>query len=147
MPCPAPLYRPLGAKHGQGVGDVVRVRFVRRADANEERFLDAEGPELRMRPSLRSALASGHRLRDDGEARVSQPPYPKTKHRFTLADEPFMCIAGLWRLGEGDEVPTFTMLTTAPGPDVAPYHDRQVAALKPEDWAHWISLTRPTADT
>ena len=35
------------------------------------------------------------------------------------------------------------MLTTAPGEDVAPYHDRQVVVLRPEDWAAWIYLTKP----
>jgi putative SOS response-associated peptidase YedK len=34
------------------------------------------------------------------------------------------------------------MLTTEPGPDVAPYHDRQIVILRPEDWAHWIYLSK-----
>jgi putative SOS response-associated peptidase YedK len=38
------------------------------------------------------------------------------------------------------------MLTTAPGPDIEPYHDRQICVLKPEDWAAWLFLTRPEAD-
>jgi putative SOS response-associated peptidase YedK len=40
--------------------------------------------------------------------------YPKTKHRFTLRDEPFMAIAGIWQEGQ-DGKPAFTMLTTEPG--------------------------------
>ncbi len=67
---------------------------------------------------------------------------PKTKHRFTLAGQPWLCIAGIWRDGAAGEPPSFTMLTTAPGPDVAPYHDRQVAVLRPADWPAWIYLTR-----
>ncbi len=69
--------------------------------------------------------------------------YPKAKHRFTLNDSPVMGIAGLWREGEGGEPPSFAMLTTAPGPDIAPYHDRQVVVLRPADWAHWLFLTKP----
>ena len=38
------------------------------------------------------------------------------------------------------------MLTTAPSADVAPYHDRQVAVLRPEDWAAWLYLTRPETE-
>ena len=38
------------------------------------------------------------------------------------------------------------MLTTAPGEDVKPYHDRQVAVLPPEDWAAWLYLTKPEAE-
>jgi putative SOS response-associated peptidase YedK len=72
--------------------------------------------------------------------------YPKAKHRFTLADSPVMGIAGLWREGENGEPASFTMLTTPPGPDIERYHDRQVAVLRPEDWAHWLFLTRPEAE-
>jgi putative SOS response-associated peptidase YedK len=30
------------------------------------------------------------------------------------------------------------MLTTPPGPDVAPFHDRQVAVLPPSQWRAWL---------
>jgi putative SOS response-associated peptidase YedK len=67
--------------------------------------------------------------------------YPKAKHRFSLRGHPFLAIAGLWREQEGET--SFTMLTTEPGPDVAPYHDRQIVVLKPDDWAAWIALSKP----
>jgi putative SOS response-associated peptidase YedK len=69
--------------------------------------------------------------------------YPKTKHRFSLIGAPFMAIAGLWREAQGNHPASFTMLTTSPGPDVAPYHDRQVVVLQPENWADWLHLTKP----
>ena len=69
--------------------------------------------------------------------------YPKAKHRFTLKGQPFFAIAGLWRDGQGNQPPSFTMLTTSPGPDVQPYHNRQIVALRPESWADWIYLRRP----
>jgi putative SOS response-associated peptidase YedK len=72
--------------------------------------------------------------------------YPKAKHRFALKDAPIMAIAGLWRETEGEGLPGFTMLTTAPSEDVRPYHDRQVAVLRPEDWAAWLYLTKPEAE-
>lgn len=68
--------------------------------------------------------------------------YPKAKHRFTLAGSKVMGIAGLWREGADGEPGSFAMLTTEPGPDIAPYHDRQVVVLRPADWAHWLFLTR-----
>jgi putative SOS response-associated peptidase YedK len=71
--------------------------------------------------------------------------YPKAKHRFSFGGASFMAIAGIWREGK-DGVPAFTMLTTEPGPDVEPYHNRQVVVLRPEDWAHWIYLTKPQAE-
>ena len=30
------------------------------------------------------------------------------------------------------------MLTTEPGPDVAPYHNRQIAVLTREQWRDWL---------
>ncbi len=56
-----------------------------------------------------------------------------------------MAIAGIWREGK-NAAPAFTMLTTEPSPDVQPYHIRQVVVLMPEDWGHWIYLTKPQAE-
>lgn len=68
----------------------------------------------------------------------------KTKWLFTMADEPWFCIAGVWRTSEvGD---AFAMLTTAPGPDVAPIHDRQVVVLGRRDWARWLDPAVPSAE-
>ena len=72
--------------------------------------------------------------------------YPKAKHRFTLANAPFMAIAGLWRDGQGNQPPSFTMLTTEPGPDIEAYHNRQVVVLWPQDWGAWIYLTKPDTE-
>jgi len=72
--------------------------------------------------------------------------YPKAKHRFTLKGAPFLAIAGLWREDKDNTPPAFTMLTTSPGPDVEPYHSRQVVVLPPADWAAWIYLTKPEKD-
>jgi putative SOS response-associated peptidase YedK len=61
----------------------------------------------------------------------------KKKWLFTKNDEQWFCIAGLWRTDEkvGE---AYTMLTTSPGPDVAPYHDRQVAVLDRPQWQTWL---------
>jgi putative SOS response-associated peptidase YedK len=68
--------------------------------------------------------------------------YPKAKHRFALKGSAITAIAGLWREARGNHPPTFTMLTTAPGPDVAPYHSRQVVVLRPENWSAWLHLAK-----
>ncbi len=72
--------------------------------------------------------------------------YPKAKHRFTLNGTSWLAIAGRWRDGKGNAPPAFTMLTTSPGPDVEPYHSRQVVVLPPKDWAAWIYLTKPESE-
>jgi putative SOS response-associated peptidase YedK len=65
---------------------------------------------------------------------------PKTRWRFTEAGQPWFCLAGLWRSFETADGPgdRFTLLTTAPGPDMAPYHDRQVVVLPRETWRDWL---------
>jgi len=64
----------------------------------------------------------------------------KDKHLFTLHGEPWFWIAGLVKEG------AFTMLTTTPGPDVAPYHGRQICVLPPADGMAWLDLSRTEAE-
>jgi putative SOS response-associated peptidase YedK len=72
--------------------------------------------------------------------------YPKAKHRFTLQGSPAVGIAGIWREGQGNQPPAFAMLTTAPGPDVEPIHDRQIVVLPTGSWSAWLNLNRPEAE-
>ena len=68
---------------------------------------------------------------------VNRKKKRKGKWLFTKTGEPWFCVAGIWRtdkrVGEA-----FTMLTMPPGPDIAPYHDRQIAILDRADWAAWL---------
>lgn len=85
----------------------------------------------------------------DGFYEFTAPRDPKQKKkdrwRFTFADGEMLGIAGLMRsvpeIGEA-----FTMLTTEPGPDVAPYHNRQVAVLPQADWRKWLDGSASAAD-
>jgi putative SOS response-associated peptidase YedK len=71
--------------------------------------------------------------------------YPKTKWRFTMAGADWFCIAGLWRPAQDGWPESYTMLTTEPGADVAPYHDRQIAVLAASDWEAWLDPAGPPA--
>lgn len=73
-------------------------------------------------------------------------PKPKRKHKwlFTMRGEPWFCIAGLWRSTDIGEA--FTLLTTEPGADIAPYHNRQIALLSRDDWARWLDPSIPATD-
>jgi putative SOS response-associated peptidase YedK len=66
----------------------------------------------------------------------------KDKWLFTKAGEPWFCIAGIWR-ADKDVGEAFTMLTMPPGPDLAPYHDRQIVILDRADWAAWLDPSVP----
>jgi putative SOS response-associated peptidase YedK len=69
------------------------------------------------------------------------PEAPKIKlkdqHYFTMNGEEWFWIAGIVKEN------CFTMLTVAPGPDVEPYHDRQICTLKPAHGIDWLRLSRP----
>ena len=71
-------------------------------------------------------------------------PKPKRKHKwlFTKPDEDWFCIAGIWRTNP-DVGEAWTMLTCEPGPDVAPYHNRQVVVLERSDWGRWLDPSVP----
>ena len=87
-------------------------------------------------------LASGRCLIPaDGFYEFTDPADKKKKRKdkwlFTKAGEPWFCIAGIWR-SDKNVGEAFTMLTRPPGPDISPYHDRQIAILDRENWAAWL---------
>lgn len=72
----------------------------------------------------------------------------KDKWAFTRRDGEWLAIAGLWRAhpespGQGGEA--FTMLTCPPGPDIAPYHSRQIVILERADWGRWLDGSASSA--
>ena len=61
----------------------------------------------------------------------------KDQHFFELVTDDWFWIAGIVKQD------CFAMLTAAPGPDMTPYHDRQICVLRPEDGTAWLTLFRP----
>jgi putative SOS response-associated peptidase YedK len=71
---------------------------------------------------------------------------PKIRWRFTRTGEDWFCFAGLIGRGltkEGQEVEAYTLLTCEPGPDTAPYHNRQPVVLPRDRWAAWLDPEAP----
>lgn len=52
---------------------------------------------------------------------------------FRKVGEPIFAIAGIWREIE-DLSESFIMLTMKPGPEIPPYHDRQIVILERDSW-------------
>ena len=63
------------------------------------------------------------------------------KWLFTMKDHRWFCMAGIWR--EYDDGEAFTLLTMDAGPDVAPYHHRQIIPLARTSWADWLDPDVP----
>jgi len=77
----------------------------------------------------------------DGFFEFTSPSEPKQKRKdcwlFRRAGgEPF-AIAGIVR-DSPDIGEAFTLLTVPPGPDIEPYHNRQIALLAPSQWRNWL---------
>lgn len=101
-------------------------------------FPGPRGPVINFRSEgRRFARESRCLVVADGFYETTAPADPKQKRRDwwlfeTASGEPF-ALAGLIRDGR------FTLLTCAPGPDVAPIHDRQVAVLTGDQRRAWLS--------
>ena len=85
------------------------------------------------------------------EFTASADPKQKRKDRWLFTwsrggpGEQMLGIAGLVR-NTADVGEAFTMLTAEPGPDVAPYHNRQICVLPPSDWKAWLDHSTPAAE-
>ncbi len=105
-------------------------------------------------PPVINFRSEGRRFADSRRCLVSASHFfeftgaksPKSKWRFTKTGEDWFCFAGLWRPAAGEVPESFTLLTTEPGPDVAPIHNRQVVILERANWIHWLDLTCPEAE-
>ena len=76
-------------------------------------------------------------------------PADKTQKRldkwlFTLNDHRWFAMAGIWRQYADGEA--FTLLTMDAGPEIAPYHHRQIIPLVRERWADWLDPRVPATD-
>ena len=76
------------------------------------------------------------------------PKGAKTMWRFTRAEQPWFAFAGLWDRADLLDGPleSFTIITSAPGPDAANYHDRQSVIVEPADFQTWLDPSRSAAD-
>jgi putative SOS response-associated peptidase YedK len=53
----------------------------------------------------------------------------------------WFCMAGIWRDAHVGEA--FSLLTMDAGPDIAPYHHRQIIPLPRDKWAAWLDPRTP----
>ena len=120
------------------------VRTIEGGDLVQRRW-SWPGPNKRPVYNFRSdgrELVSGRCLIvADGFYEFTAPADPKKKRKdkwlFTMRDNPIFCVAGIWRETK-DVGQAFTMLTMEPGPDIAPYHDRQIVIVERDAWADWL---------
>ena len=96
-------------------------------------------PVFNMRSDGREFTRDRCLVLADAFYEFTAPADPKQKRKDCWRFEPSgeFAIAGLVRndpkVGEA-----FTLLTVPPGPDLAPYHNRQIALLDPPHWRAWL---------
>ena len=77
----------------------------------------------------------------DGFYEFTKPDDPKQKKKncwlFRPSNGEAFAIAGVTRTSP-DIGEAFTLLTVPPGPDIEPYHSRQIALLSPPEWRAWL---------
>lgn len=75
------------------------------------------------------------------------PAGAKVIWRFARADAEILCFAGLWDRAHTEDgvIDSYAIVTTAAGPDGAPYHSRQPVALERRQWAPWLDLAADPA--
>ena len=71
----------------------------------------------------------------------AKPPFPW--HYFQLTDQKIFGFAGLYDIWEdketGEEIRSYTIITTKPNEIVGKYHDRMPVILEPEDEETWLN--------
>jgi putative SOS response-associated peptidase YedK len=113
------------------------------------RLFNARAETLAEKPSFRAALRARRCLvpADGFYEWRAEPAAPgrraaKTPIFFHRPDDALFAFAGLyerWRSAAGEEITSFTIITTDANPVVAPVHDRMPVVLAPEDEAAWLA--------
>lgn len=115
------------------------------------KMINARGEGVDQKPSFRTALKRRRclvpttgffewRKEDDGS---------KTPLYIYLKDEPIFALAGLWEIWNdpsGNELKTFTIITTSANEFMKPIHERMPVILSPNEYSLWLDKTDLPAD-
>jgi putative SOS response-associated peptidase YedK len=105
-------------------------------------------PVFNMRSDGREFARDRCLVLADGFYEYTASPDPKQKRKDCWLFRPSegeIAIAGLVRADPGVGE-AFTLLTVAPGPDIAPYHHRGVALPAPPQWRTWLDGSAPCVE-
>jgi putative SOS response-associated peptidase YedK len=152
----APIIRPLDPAYPRGGLEIVQARWdlvpwFWKQPVKAKKFLatNARSETVHTTAAFKEAFRRRRCLVPaDGFYEWTGEKGAKTKWRFTTPGEDLFCIAGLWDRAETADgvIESFTMLTSAPGPDMRPYHDRQVVVLPRAAYADWLDLGANVTD-
>ena len=121
-------------------------------EAIGNKMINARADGIAEKPSFRNAFkrrrcivpASGFYEWQKGEGKTKTPMY------IHLKDQEVFALAGLWEVWnspQGDEVHTFTIITTDANEFMAPIHNRMPVILHKQDYDLWLDPKEVKADT
>ncbi len=111
------------------------------------RMINARGETVQTKPSFRKSFKRYRCLVPADsfyEWKLNPDGKTKTPMRIRLKSEETFALAGLWDHWknkdetDGEEIRTFTIITTEANPTLAPIHERMPVILKPEDEDLWL---------
>lgn len=104
-------------------------------------------PVFNMRSDGREFFRDRCLVIADSFYEFTTPADPKQKKKDCWQFRPpgDFAIAGLMR-DDPKVGQAFTLLTVPPGPDIAPYHNRQIALLTPPHWRAWLDCSASSKD-
>jgi putative SOS response-associated peptidase YedK len=104
-------------------------------------------PVFNMRSDGREFTRDRCLVLADSFYEFTKPHDPKQKRKDCWRFEPAgdFAIAGITR-NDPEVGEAFTLLTVPPGPDIASYHNRQIALLTPPRWREWLDGSAPSKD-
>lgn len=110
------------------------------------RLINARAETAAEKPSFRAAFKARRCLVPcDGFFEWATAPDGKQPYLIHLKSELPMALGGLWehwRAPTGEELESFTILTTAANDRIAAIHDRMPVILPPETWSLWLNAAR-----
>ncbi len=107
-------------------------------------LINARGETVAEKPAFRSAFKRRRCLilTDGFYEWKKEAGGGKTPYYIQLAGGRPFAFAGLWevwRPADGSELPTCTIITTAPNDVMAPLHDRMPVIVQPERYGTWLA--------
>jgi len=117
------------------------------------RDIDEKNVTVAERPSFRAAFKSKRCLVPANffyEWKKGPTSKDKQPYAIGLVDGSPMSFAGLWEWWmdrtTGEEVETYSIVTTSPNALMAQLHDRMPVILAPEDWPAWLGEIETTRE-
>lgn len=135
-------------------GEWGRFRNARTGRVEKNPFTNARSESISKTSAYQGAYAHGRCLIPATEyfEWTRDPQTPKGRSlmwKFTVPGQPVFAFAGIWdraRTADG-VVESFALLTSAPGPDQARYHEREPVVLARTQWAAWLDPANDMART